>query len=332
MDNPDYKSYWPGAADYAFDQALNSYYANAQAQMQQPRDMFAFPQPEDSAFPTPQLTPGSAFEQSPSPFTHPQPANPMPSPGSSTLPSPSLQAMQQCKWSGCYATFSSLSELVEHVNLQHLRTSAQAPQFNSNGAPYMTAPGAHDHHLSVVQQSAADSAFACLWGDCQLYPTAQSIPGSSSGDSLNVLDILTSHLLQDHLGVSIRSPAWQPYAHNHTTQDMFQSHQGLLQQPSPVSSSFSGQRSPDGSPPTPIPEHDCSSTSSHICKWTGCGQSFSSCDELTEHLATAHIGGGRAHYECFWEGCTRNGENGFASKQKISRHMQVCSPRHFHST
>ena len=37
----------------------------------------------------------------------------------------------------------------------------------------------------------------------------------------------------------------------------------------------------------------------------------------------ARVGGGRAHYDCFWEGCSRNGDNGFASKQKISRHMQV---------
>ena len=72
-----------------------------------------------------------------------------------------------------------------------------------------------------------------------------------------------------------------------------------------------------------MPEHDCSNDASHVCRWTGCGQSFAACDALTEHIASSHIGSGRAHYDCFWEGCGRNGDNGFASKQKISRHMQV---------
>lgn len=54
-----------------------------------------------------------------------------------------------------------------------------------------------------------------------------------------------------------------------------------------------------------------------------CGLSFASPELLTSHVTAAHIGAGKAQYECFWASCTRHGENGFGSKQKISRHLQV---------
>lgn len=60
----------------------------------------------------------------------------------------------------------------------------------------------------------------------------------------------------------------------------------------------------------------------HRCDWQGCGSVFTSSDELTAHLTSAHVGGGKARYECFWDGCDRYGERGFSSKQKICRHLQ----------
>jgi uncharacterized Zn-finger protein len=61
----------------------------------------------------------------------------------------------------------------------------------------------------------------------------------------------------------------------------------------------------------------------HQCHWQNCAEMFPNLDDLTTHISSHHVGSGKAQYECFWEGCTRNGENGFSSKQKICRHIQV---------
>ena len=64
------------------------------------------------------------------------------------------------------------------------------------------------------------------------------------------------------------------------------------------------------------------------CHWTGCteaGFDFGSSDSLTAHITTQHVGRGKKTYDCFWDGCDRNREKSFPSKQKILRHLQVCS-------
>ncbi|KAH9888844.1 hypothetical protein C8Q73DRAFT_654664 [Cubamyces lactineus] len=319
----DYRSCPPdfnAAAAYSFmpDPAFEAYFAGSpQHQNLPPRDHVPFP-PLDSAAPTPQLVPSPAFQPSPPPLstsTQGSGTN-VPSPHLADLPSPIVQSpaapLLQCKWAGCFATFNSLSDLVGHVNLQHLRMPSPAAGFAS---PYMTPPSTDGHNPS---HTLGDGSVACLWEDCRLYPSSQSVPGPSSGNTYDVLDFLASHLLQDHLGLPARPPAHTP------TQAQF-GHGDFQAVPSPLSQCSSATETsvlPEGGPPTPVPEHDCSAPSAHVCKWKDCGQSFSSCDALTEHIASAHIGSGRAHYDCFWEGCTRNGESGFASKQKISRHMQ----------
>ncbi len=326
----DYRSYTPGSGDYAFmaDPSIDSYLDGcSQTHGQQLRDTLAFP-PLESATSTPQLGSASSFEPSPPPpsFAHSQMGNPLSSPSPSTMSSPALQAQPaavlQCKWSGCYVTFSTMSDLVGHVNLQHLRVpGASTSSFSGNSQSFM----APHNQQGYTVEGIAENTLACLWGDCQLYPSSQSLPGPSSGDPFDVLGLLTSHLLHDHLGVSARASTFhQQYSHCASAHDHCNlAAQPLLLTPSSAASFVSADRTSDGSPPTPIPEHDCSSASSHICRWTGCGQNFNDCNALTEHIACAHIGSGRAHYDCFWEGCSRNGDNGFASKQKISRHMQV---------
>ena len=200
--------------------------------------------------------------------------------------------MLTCMWGDCGVTFSSLNELVGHVNLQHLRL----PSHPVVPAPSIPPP------LSSVHLSRTDAtALSCLWADCQVYPTPSSVPGPSMGNPAdNALGVLASHLLQDHLGLSTPTLT----AHRDA---------------STVSPPVSG-------PPTPAPEHDCSAPQAHVCRWTGCGESFASCDALTAHINMAHVGAGKAHYDCYWEGCSRHGDNGFASKQKICRHLQVGSP------
>jgi hypothetical protein len=59
------------------------------------------------------------------------------------------------------------------------------------------------------------------------------------------------------------------------------------------------------------------------CCWRRCERSFASVDDLMGHLTAEHVGSGKNHYECFWNGCERNGQNGFGSKQKVCRHLQV---------
>ncbi|KAG9312960.1 hypothetical protein JVU11DRAFT_6396 [Chiua virens] len=202
---------------------------------------------------------------------------------------PSSAPPFNCMWAGCNSIFNNLSDLVGHVNLQHL-----CAMDTQNHPP-----------ASSVQSKDATHVFPqpplfCHWGDCGMSPSPSSIPSSSSATlDIATLDILASHLMQDHLGVNYPIPPQStPQPSLSDTTDTIH--------PSPV--------------PSNPPAHDCSGT--HACKWNGCTESFSSCDDLTAHIASVHIGGGKAHYDCFWEGCNRHGTNGFSSKQKISRHLQ----------
>ncbi|KII87429.1 hypothetical protein PLICRDRAFT_113115 [Plicaturopsis crispa FD-325 SS-3] len=172
-----------------------------------------------------------------------------------------------CMWGNCGAMFSSLADLVGHVNLEHLRSQDR------------------------TMQPPPDDVLACLWADCAMSPP----PASSS---------LATHLMHDHLGLP--SPAPSPTSA--TRPPLSVAHLP----PAPV---------PSSSRSTPVPLHQCAGP--HTCHWLDCGLDFPSCAALTEHLAAAHVGAGKAHYDCFWEGCARHGvKNGFSSKQKICRHLQ----------
>lgn len=67
--------------------------------------------------------------------------------------------------------------------------------------------------------------------------------------------------------------------------------------------------------------HDCATTD-HLCKWLDCQERFATCEDLMTHVTAKHVGSGKNYYGCLWEGCGRNGDNGFKSKQKICRHLQ----------
>ncbi|KAF9221350.1 hypothetical protein BS17DRAFT_881802 [Gyrodon lividus] len=196
-----------------------------------------------------------------------------------------------CMWANCSSMFNTLSELVGHVNLQHLRpTEAQSETSE------VTVQSRDDAHIFN------QDTLSCHWGDCAMYSTPSSIPSSSSGSPCSgLLDVLTTHLMQDHLGLNYPFPA-------------------SITLPSRLSD-FHDTRSTDSVPRSSSPPvQECSA--SHVCKWRSCAQTFTSCDDLMAHTASVHVGSGKAHYECFWQGCARHGENGFSSKQKISRHIQ----------
>ncbi|TFY64386.1 hypothetical protein EVJ58_g2669 [Rhodofomes roseus] len=216
----------------------------------------------------------------------------------------------ECQWGGCYASFASLAELVGHVNLQHLRLASGALPSTSSLQPQIQSGHqgiSHGNGISV-------DGLSCMWADCHLYPSAQSIPGPSTDNALDrALGVLANHLLEDHLGLPLRSPKQEQVPEPKAIQ-------------APIPSASSGPTT-DGttglySPPTPLPEHDCSASPVHVCRWEACTCTFPSCDELTAHITADHVGAGKAHYECRWEGCARHSDKGFSSKQKILRHLQ----------
>lgn len=202
-------------------------------------------------------------------------------------PAASSPETMTCMWGNCNATFHSLAELVGHVNLQHLRSSSAAPvAIDASNLP-----------------NTSLDALSCLWKDCSVYPSHESIPGPSTGNPIDsAFNVLASHLLRDHLGLE----------GNHTT--------AHSTEPSPpINDDFT----PPDTPKDIVVAHECFGT--HICHWQSCDESFGSCDELTVHITNTHVGAGKARYGCFWDGCTRHGEQGFTSKQKICRHIQVRS-------
>ncbi|KAG2344037.1 hypothetical protein BDR05DRAFT_883273 [Suillus weaverae] len=216
--------------------------------------------------------------------------------------------MFTCLWADCKATFPSLMELVGHVNLDHLRppnlTKESAPQQVCSDVPR--------------NQQFDPSALSCHWGDCAMLPCTESISSSSTTVFTDtVLNVLTTHLMQDHLGINY------PFPQSTTTRTA-----PPPKTPPPCMENIARDESSTDAPPYPSPRDkshspDSPSTSAiKPCKWSGCTQTFSSPDALTNHILFAHIGSGKAHYECCWEGCSRSGMQGFSSKQKVARHMQ----------
>lgn len=140
----------------------------------------------------------------------------------------------------------------------------------------------------------------CLWQNCDLSWSPECIASSSTASEFDSLRAaLETHLLQDHLGLKDHPLGRQ---------------QAIASQAAPSPTEIS--------PTISSASHFCAS-STHICRWQSCGMSFESCDALTAHITTTHVGSGKTQYECFWEGCQRHGEHGFSSKQKICRHVQV---------
>lgn len=58
-----------------------------------------------------------------------------------------------------------------------------------------------------------------------------------------------------------------------------------------------------------------------ICQWDGCNKSFSSAQELNDHLEAVHLTRGKSEYQCLWHDCHRT----FPQRQKLIRHLKVHS-------
>jgi hypothetical protein len=216
--------------------------------------------------------------------------------------------MHGCMWGNCTSSFSSLSELRDHVVLVHLESSP------SDESP-------SNHNIVTAQDSSQWSLDTpCLWSKCDNSYQPHSMFTSPQS--------LYKHLMSDHLGV------WSSSVNNDNSQLSTLTEpatQNTFDEVSPIShrsSTFEPVISQDDSSSSnstttifSSPE-DCNSTT-HRCRWKDCSFYFNTCTDLTKHITSDHIGGGKAHYECFWESCPRNGDQSFQSKQKICRHVQV---------
>lgn len=226
---------------------------------------------------------------------------------------PKTQYMHSCMWGNCSSSFSNLSELRDHVVLVHLESSPSQPATNSSS----------NHNITAWDSSQCPLDTPCLWSNCDNSYQPQPILVSPQS--------LYKHLMSDHLGV------WSPVDNSsHSSTPAEPVKQDTLDKISPISHhssnfesdiSHHGSSSSENTPKVPgIPESSQDRNAvTHRCRWKDCSFYFSTCDELTSHTTSDHIGSGKAHYECFWEGCPRNGDQGFQSKQKICRHVQVVA-------
>ncbi|KAH9066869.1 hypothetical protein EDB87DRAFT_1721045 [Lactarius vividus] len=241
-----------------------------------------------------------------------------------------------CLWNGCRSSFSSLAELVSHVNLSHLNVYLSEPP-----DPFATSS-------SCLRFSSEMLGLSCQWDNCHEYSSTPVAPSGGLGFG-NALNSLTGHLLHDHLGLQ-----GTPGSHNAVPTDnpIIADAISPIQEPEPnrdvemrdqeqisvtqtdkqqskgsdgsvkQHGAAKGHRADEHSLPadkTPSPTLD----GPERCCWDGCGLSFASVDDLMNHLTVDHVGSGKNHYECFWSGCKRSGEKGFSSKQKVCRHLQM---------
>lgn len=255
------------------------------------------------------------------------------------LPHSHLQHPFRCKWNDCHMSFFSLPELTNHVNAQHLRpslTDSSSVHQSSNLLGFGPA-------FSGTSQSYNPQNPTCQWNECPGFsvpPPVQS--GAADNQAVNAAaEIVAHHVLNDHLGMDQTSAMqainylmsiqhdcplarYSKSAQQQHQQQLLSSSQPpqqvqVHQAPSPSSPPLSGI----GLEVDHEAECDECTTGAHRCHWKDCTEVYTTVDALTEHITATHVGGGKAHYECFWNNCPRNGEKGFSSKQKICRHIQV---------
>ena len=296
-----------------------------------PRDPYAGPSPSLSA-----ITSLSDSNTLSSTFGTPlQPAAYHPPLYMQHSPETFAQADHTCLWNGCRLSFSSLAELVSHVNVSHLNV-------NLSEHPDPFAPSS-----SCVRFSSEALGLSCQWDNCHEYSSAPMAPSGGLAFD-NALNSLTGHLLHDHLGLQ-----GAPTSHNAVTSDNDSIPSTILPIQEPEPDVEMRDQEHDSHPQTDkqqiVPSDrnvkQCDVTKDHRadkrspsaedkkpnsildgnerCCWGECGLSFASVEDLMTHLTNDHVGSGKNHYECFWSGCERSGEKGFSSKQKVCRHLQV---------
>ena len=268
-----------------------------------------------------------------------------------------------CMWANCHAAFGSLQDLVAHVNVQHLQAVSTLLTANNQLGP--SQESASNHHQSSLN-STGQGFPSCHWGGCDVYPNVENVPSSSDRPLDAALGVLATHLWKYHLGLPAPPPqftfssAATPLVAGNagdSTHSLSLGDASPKVLASPVEVEMVDMVPPPASPvagdpviveavtsvldpgsygkhrASPVQDkecthdqgHDCATTD-HPCKWLDCQERFDTCEALMGHVTADHVGSGKNYYGCFWDGCGRNGDKGFKSKQKICRHLQVRPP------
>lgn len=268
-------------------------------------------------------------------------------------------------WANCHAAFGTLQDLVAHVNARHLQTVSASVTANNQLGPAQDPGSTHhqsaldtagqvfpschwgDCHIYPTVEDVPgssdrplDVALGVLAAHLWEYHLGLPIPPPQ----FDFPFLASSAMAQDTGGLVHSSPLEGAASEVQTSSDKVKMDLVVPTIPTPpvavgadpaADALAPSQLSPGSardrtaSPAqdqdhTHEHEHDCT-TADHPCKWLGCQERFASCEALTAHITAEHVGYGRNHYGCFWDGCGRNEENGFKSKQKICRHLQVRS-------
>ncbi|GAC95648.1 hypothetical protein PHSY_003224 [Pseudozyma hubeiensis SY62] len=156
---------------------------------------------------------------------------------------------------------------------------------------------------------------------------AGAVSGTGQDDKVSLA--ILQHLLHDHLGQHSSAP-FSLHAAQHlaptTPSSPHRASEALLSSSkdsaSPLSSWSSSKKRKSSD--TSSGGAYCSETEKLFCRWQGCSAQFDSHSALTDHIETAHVGSGKAEYECRWIGCPRHASGQkFSQKQKVLRHIQT---------
>jgi len=307
---------------------------------------------------------GLAFESS-SPRSHD--LSPIQSQNHLTVGQTGVLGQHSCMWANCHAFFGSLQDLVAHVNAQHLQpVSASLIINNQLGPSQDPASTHHQPTLNSASQSfpschwgnchvyptaenvpgssnrPLDAALGVLAAHLWEYhfglptpPPQFNLSSAATSTVTQAGNLLQPSSLED-VAPEVQGPPLEVGMMDTPLPTIPAPLAAAKADPAvepPISSQL-GPGSLDEHITSPAQDqdhvhdhdHDCA-TAEHPCKWLDCQELFASCETLMAHITAEHVGSGKNYYGCFWDGCGRNGESGFKSKQKICRHLQVRFPQ-----
>ncbi|PVG03111.1 hypothetical protein CPB86DRAFT_779462, partial [Serendipita vermifera] len=223
-----------------------------------------------------------------------------------------------CLWGDCHATFPDRATLVQHIqydHLSHLQSLFSSTNLTAGQQSHVPPNQPHLNALTAPNWSAAQPnarPVACQWGNCSATfaaPNDGSQPSVIQNPSDPDIDMLLAHLFAFHVPQPEEETPTPVLSHttSHTSSNDSNDTSSIITSPITPTSG----EAPDGT--------------LHTCDWADCGQTFTTVDELTDHIAEVHVGHGKSFYDCLWKGCDRHGDNGFPSRQKVLRHIQKHS-------
>ena len=275
-----------------------------------------------------------------------------------------VPGQHSCMWADCHAIFASLQDLVAHVNVQHLQTVSTSLAGDDRLGPSQDPTSTH-HQSALDSASQAfpschwggcrvyptvedvpgssdrplDAALGVLAAHLWEYhlglptpPPQFNPPSAAASDAAQDEGCLAHPPSLEDVAPRVGTPPTEAEMMDAVLPTISGSYvtaeadldSDALTSPR-LDSSSAHDHTTQGQDYAHDHGHDCTTTD-HPCKWLGCQERFTSCETLMTHITVEHVGGGKNHYGCFWDGCGRNGENEFKSKQKICRHLQVRSP------